>query len=198
MATPKDIVPVLQKETSPLVAKAKSLTIENQKDMIVATELLSILNKQNDRVVEEREKITKPLNQALKVERARWKPVETFLQLAIDEIRTKMSVYQTEAKGAAEAQAQAIASRIKPGTGNLSMDTALAKIEAIETPEKETATIEGLVQFRTTKMFEVVDLSKLPLEYHVANEAMIRASMKQGKELPGVRYYEEEVPVNYR
>ena len=188
---------ILKKETS-IITEAESKEIKSAEDMTQAVVLLSELNKANDRIVEEREKVTKPLNEALRAERARWKPAELKLTQAIELLRAKMSSYQTEQVRLQREQEQKIASRIAPGKGNLSIETAIKKIESIKTPEKEVPTDSGLVQFREVKRFEVVSLKDLPLEYHLPDESAISKAMKEGKELPGVRYFTEQVPVNYR
>lgn len=189
---------IYEKEVSPIATKALDITITDSASMADAVTLLSTLNQSLDRIVAEKEKITKPLNEALKAERNRWKPMESALSDAIDQVRAKMSSYQTKAtKEATEAQ-ERIANRIAPGKGNLSIATAIKKLDAIERPEDAVATDAGLVRFQPIKKFEVIDLTLVPIEYHLADEVAIRAAMRKGIELPGVRYYEEQVPVNFR
>ncbi len=194
----KDTTIVIGKQLFPIVTQAINVIITDKTTLTLATELLSKLNQFNDKITEEKERVTKPLNEALKAERSRWKPLESQYTQAIDHLRTQMSEYQTaEVKRQREEEAK-IASRIAPGKGKLSLETATKKLEAVEKPDKEVATEAGLVQFREVKRFEVVDMKVLPIEYHLPDEKMIQALMKDGKELPGVRYFTEQVPVNYR
>lgn len=188
----------LEKKVSPLVTKAEELVIESPKDMEVATEMLSKLNKLGDAAEEEKNKVMRPALDVVAAERKRWKPLETVLEGAIGIIRKKMSAYQTEAKRIADEKAKAIEARIGEGKGKLKLDTAVAQIDALDTPEEKVMTGAGSVKFRTDKKFEVVDISKLPVEYLLANEVAIRTAMKDGKEVPGVRYFTEEVPINHR
>ncbi len=116
----------------------------------------------------------------------------------INYLRTAMSDYQTEEKRVADEKAEKIAARVGDGKGKLKVETAVSQIEQIETPQKEVATEEGLVQFRTVQQFEVTDFALLPDDYKTANEVAIRKAMKDGIELPGVRYFEKQVPANYR
>lgn len=186
----------IQKSLSPIVDQALSIIIKKPADMVIATEILSKLNSFNDRIAEEREKVTKPLMEALKAERARWKPAESANEEAINYVRKEMTRYQTEQIAIQKAKEQAIAAKVSKG--EIELDKAVAKIEKIKAPADNIATTAGDVQFVEVKKFEVVDISKLPIEYHLSDEVKIRAKLKQGVELPGVRYWTEQVPRNYR
>lgn len=187
----------IEKQVPMLVENAKNIEI-NSTSIKEATELLSRLSKAEDQIIEEREKVTKPLNEALKAERARWTPYEAPIRLAIASLRQAITSYQTEAKRIASEQAEAISARIAPGKGNLSLDTALTKINAIDTPDTAIETAHGSIKFRTTQQFEVMDITLVPKEYLLPNEPAIRAAMKSAIEIPGVRYFTEETPVNRR
>jgi hypothetical protein len=189
---------IIQKVAHPLAEAASNFKIVDGDDMKEATAMLSDLNKQRDRVTEEKEKVTKPLNQALKAERARWKPLEDVLEGAIDALRRRMTSYQTQAKAEADAKADRIAARVGEGKGKLAPETAMRKLDEIEKPEEAVSTDAGQVKFRTVEKFEVIEISKLPWEYLTPNETKIREAMKAGLKLPGVRYYTEEVPMNFR
>lgn len=199
MTTKKDNnLALIEKEVSPIVERAQALTIKDEKTMTGGAELLSTLNIRLDKIVAEKEKVTKPLNEALKNERARWKPFEIQLDEAIALIRRKMSAYQTEQKRLADEEEARIAARVKEGRGNLKPETAVRKMEEIERPAGAVTAASGMVKFNTVKVFEVMDLTLLPIEYHLANEVMIRKAMAAGIELPGVKYSTEQRPANYR
>ena len=189
---------VIQKEIAPLVTKAERLTIKGQDDMVEATTVLSKMNKIIDKVTEEKEKVTKPLNEALKAERSRWKPIEDTYTKAITALRAKMSAYQTAELKRAKEEADKIAARVAPGKGKLSVDTAIKKIEAIKTPEKETATDAGLVQFRATDTLKITDETKIPRQYLVINEKAVLAALKAGTKVPGAEIEVIQTPVNFR
>lgn len=194
----KNAVAIYEKKVSPLAAEAEALAIKSPEDMKVATELLSRMNKTLDAVEEEEDKVLKPLKEAVKAEQNRWKPFKEMLKPAIESLRKRMGKYQTEADEKAAQDKAKIAERVGPGKGKLKIETAIRKSEEIEGPEATVATESGMVKFRTDKKFEVMDLTMLPYEYLLANEPMIRKAMKEGIELPGVRYFEEKVPVNSR
>lgn len=194
----KNEVALIEKKVNPLMAKAEKFEIESAKDMTEATAMLSEMNKIGDRIQAEKDKVMKPLNQAIKAERARWKPIETMFESGIASLRKAMTKYQTEQKRIADEKADKIASRVGEGKGKLKAETAMSKIDEIDRPDSIVATDAGVVKFRTVKKFEVMDMTMLPIEYHIADDAAIKAAMSQGTELPGVRYYEEQVPVNFR
>lgn len=189
---------VIEKEISPIVKKAEALQIESEKDLRGATEILSNLNLNLDRVTAEKEKVTKPLNEALKAERARWKPFETMMESAIGIIRGKMTAYQTEQKRIADAEAAKIAERVGEGKGKFKFETAVRKIEEVDRPADSITANSGMVDFISVKCFEVMDVTMLPAEFMIPNEVKIRAAMKAGQELPGVKYWEEQRPRNFR
>lgn len=196
--TEKNLVPALQKEVSPVVAKAQALEITDAASMAEATAMLSTLNRVNDEATDSKEKLTKPLNAALKEIRSRYKPLEDIVGDAIDIIRGKMTKYQTEAKRIADKAAADIAGRVGEGKGHFKSETAVKKIAEIERPPQAVATAEGVVKFKTIRKFEVMDMALLPMEYHLADEVAIRKAMMAGTELTGVRYYTEQVPENTR
>lgn len=191
----KELVP-LKKKIEVVADKVSKFEIKSADDLKEAVTVLSEMNKYADSVKEKKELLTKPLNLALKNARAMFAPLEDIYESAISMLRGKMTKYQTEQVAIKKAEEQKLADRVTKGT--LKMETAMKKMDAIVPVEKEVATDSGLVQFREVKRFEVVDIKVLPIEYHMANETMITKAMKEGKEIIGVRYYVEQVPVNYR
>lgn len=193
----KELVPLKKKVVS-LADEAEKFKITNDKDLSKAVEILSNLNKMGDAIKEKKELITKPLNLALKNAREMFKPLENPYEDAIEILREKMSKYQTfKVQKEAEDKAK-VAARIGEGKGKLKLETAIEKIEEIGVTEKNVSTEAGAVNFRTVKKFEVMDITMIPHEYLEVNESLVTKLMKEGKELPGIRYYEEQVPVNYR
>lgn len=144
----------------------------------------------------EKQKVLKPLNAARAAEQARWKPLETRLEEEIETLDRGMTKYQTEQQRIADAAAEKIAARVKEGKGNLKPETASRKLAEIDAPASVIASDAGATGFRAVPCFEVMDLTLLPIEYILANESMIRSAMIKGIELPGVRYFVEQRPVN--
>lgn len=192
-----NLVP-LKNKIAAVAREVDTLEIKNDKDLEKAVVVLSQMNKYKDQVQEKRETITKPLNEALKNARAMFNPLEALYEGSIELLRKKMTVFQTEAVKVRKEAELKIAERVKAGTGNLSVETAIKKIDELKVVEKEIATEAGLVSFVEVKKFEVIDIKLLPIEFHLPNEIEIKKVMKEGKELPGVRYFTEQMPRNYR
>lgn len=191
----KELIP-LEKNVKTLAEKIDTININSLDTLEQAVMILSQMNKYADSVKEKKELLTKPLNEALKNARGMFKSIETTYESAIELLRGKMSVYQSEQVKLRRDAEQRIAHRV--ATGSIKLENGIAKIEKLDTVEKEIATDQGLVQFREVKKFEVIDMKKLPLQYHLPNDKAIQEEMKKGNELLGVKYYIEQVPVNYR
>lgn len=188
----------IEQEVSPLAEQATALSISNPKEMEGAVTFLSQLNKMLDRIKAEKDKVMRPLLDATAAEHARWKPAETKLEAAIAIARKTITAYQTEQKRIADEEAEKIAARVAPGKGNLSAETAIKKMDAIKKPEESVTTDAGLAKFRTDKKCEVEDITKIPFEFLLADMVKIRAAMKAGQEIPGIRYFSEETVINFR
>ena len=192
----KDIVPVITKELQPVANEALTLKIKSHGDMLVATELLSKLNQLNDKIQQEKERVTVPLNAALKAERSRWKPAEGFYQDAIEHVREEMTRYQTESVRKQKEAEKKIADKLSEGS--ITLDKAVAKFDKIKAPEKEVATEAGLVQFRETQVLKIWDHTMIPIEYMLPDEKAILTALKEGKKVAGCEIEIIQTPVNYR
>lgn len=188
----------IAKDITPLVAEVEAFKITSPETMEQASELLSRMNKRNDEIAAEKDKTMRPALDTVAAIRAQFAPFEKPLTAAIESLRKAMGSYQTEQR-AIEAKKEAdIAARVGSGKGKIKLETAIEKVENIERAESTIATATGSVKFRTQKNFEVIDIKTLPADYLLPNEVAIRKAMKDGVELKGVRYFEEQVPVNSR
>jgi hypothetical protein len=199
-----DLAAKSEKSIAPVVQAARDLDIKGAEDMKQAAEMLSRVNKTLDAATEEKERVTKPLNEALKAERSRWKPLETICIEAKDILSKKMSVYQTEQKRLAQEEEDKIAARVGEGKGKLRPETAVRQMEEIEKPAESVAAGTGLVDFISVPQCEVEDFMALIkatgfdfVNIEMKKQALLNAQ-KEGKEFPGVRYWSEERPRNYR
>jgi len=197
MIKTKQLVP-FQKKVSALASQVASLEIVDATSMQTGVVILSNMNKYMDDVKEKKETLTKPINTALKNIRAMFKPLEETYQGAIEMLRSKMSTYQTAEVARVREEEAKIAARVKEGKGNLSIDTAVKKMEAIATPEKEVSTLAGLVQFRESKILKVLDINLIPKEYFNLDEARLLKDLKAGIQVAGATTETIQVPVNYR
>lgn len=197
MITTKELVPI-KKKIEAVAEKAKDIAIRSSDDMATATVILSQMNGYMDSVKEKKETLTKPLNEALKNARAMFKPLEETYEEAIEVLREKMSFYQTQQMKIKREEELKIASRVKEGKGNLSIETAVKKIEALPQVNKEVATDAGLVQFREVKVLVILDPLLIPREYLVIDESRLLKDLKEGKTVAGATTETKQVAVNYR
>ncbi len=193
----KEIVQ-LKKQVGPVIAKAEAYTITTKEDMQDATVLLSELGRYYDQVVEARERMTTPLNAALKAARDLFNPVEKPAKAAYDALRGRIAAYQTEAVKAAKEEEARIASRVAPGKGNLSFETAIKKMDAIERPNMAISTEAGSLKFRTMQKLVITDPTLIPREYLSVNEYAVTTALKAGTVVPGAVLESVQVPVNFR
>ena len=187
---------ITPKIIAPVVARASEIEIIDAPSMKVAVEFLSEANNYLDKVVEWKEKKTKPLNEALKVIRGETKPVEKALEEAIETVRTKMSLYQTEQVRIQKEQADKIAQKVSDG--KIKIETGVRKLGELTVPDKEVATDAGLVEFRETQVLKIMDETLIPREYLMLDEKKIMTDLKAGKDVMGVVLETIQTPVNYR
>ena len=185
-------IAVVEKQAMPIVTKVEALRIQDSKSLEVSVEYLSKMNKFKDMVKQEKERITKPLQEAIAVERGRWKPVEDAITGAIEGLRSKMGAYQMEIGKEAERKMNEAAEQVANGEVEIGSEVGLTEVSA------RVEAKSGTVTFMDVECFEVEDVGKLPVSFIVANEVAIRAAMKTGTKLAGVRYWMEKRPVNRR
>jgi len=160
---------------------ASKLVVKDDTSLEQASVFLTNVNKILKSIGEEKDKVLKPLNEAVKAERARWKPIETVYETLVADVRAKMSSYQTEKFNKAQIQTDKIAARIGEGKGKIKLETASAKIAAIEQPEKKVASIS----FREDKVLKIVDINQIPRSYMVVDEKAVKQALKDGINVPG-------------
>lgn len=191
-------IEVLNQEISPVFKLAQGLIIEDEEGMGIATELLSKLNQFGDRMKEEREKVTKPLNEALEAERARWRPIDETNKTAISIVRGKMSLYQTEQVEKQRKEEARIAARVGEGKGKLKVETAVKKIENLKQVDNKVSSSSGSVKFREDKILKITDETKIPREYLIVDEKMVLSALKAGLVVMGAELEIKMVPINFR
>lgn len=168
------------------------LVVKNDSDLEKASVLLTSINKVLGSIEEEKNKVLKPLNEAVKAERARWKPIETVYEDMVAGIRSKMSIYQTDKFNQARIDTQKLADRMGEGKGKLKVETVQAKLAQIEQPKKKVAK----VSFREDKVLKIVDESKIPRKYLVIDEKSVKDDLKKSIDVPGAVLETVLVPVD--
>jgi hypothetical protein len=189
---------ITPRQVSPLQNYAEQIVIEDQTSLDDASDHLSRAKALLKQVVTYKESKTKPLNVTLALIRDETRPLEDALKQAITAISDKMTVFGTRQLIDRKATEDAIAARVAPGRGNLSLDTASKRIEALPELANTAETASGSLQFvphKTFKVMNVVLLANHSAEYVEPNMVAIRKAMYAGIEnLPGVLYTVEMRP----
>lgn len=184
------------KEVAPIIEKVNTMSITVTDDLVPATELLSRVNKYADALKKDRLSLTSPLEDSLKLIRAKYKPTEEMLKEAVDILKQKMGDFQTEQLRLQREEEQKIADKVE--SGYIKPETAIEKMGNVEQVDTKVKTGAGSVSFREEKDFTVMDVTMLPAKYLLPNEKEIRIALKAGIELPGCRYFTKQVINNCR
>lgn len=179
------------------VAGLAVVKIKNPAQFTGAAELLSQLNTKLDQVVAEKEKVTKPLNEALRAERERFKPYEKKLENAIEILRGEMLAYQQRMLAVQRSVAEKVAKEV--ASGKMDMGVGVKKLAVVnQTVVESVSTASGAVKFRTDKVVRIVDVSLVPRAFMVVDLKAIREALIGGKAVSGAVLEEVQTVVNRR
>lgn len=191
-------VKVLEKEITPVVAKAAKVEITNAGELAKATEVLSQLNQYADQVEAKKNTVLKPLKEATKAYNALFHPIEEKLETAIESIRGEMSRYQTEQVRIAKEEEARITSRVGEGKGKISLETASKKLDEVEKPIEKVSTQSGSLAFREVQKLKLIDETIIPREYLMVDEKKVLDALKAGQKVLGAEIELIQVPINRR
>ena len=172
------------------------ITIKSPEDMQSAVAQLSELNTTLDSLTDNKELLTKPINEALKEIRWRYKPFEAHLEGAISYLRTAMTTYQTAQRKIELEKEAKIVARLEKGT--LKVETAVSKLENLDRVDTKVVSDNGSVTFKTVTKWRVHNMDVVPNSFLIVNEVAINTAMRQGITVLGIEYYTEEQVVNKR
>lgn len=189
-------IELAEKEISPLVSDASALVIKTPDDMIMATSLLSQMNQVMDSVTAEKEKVTRPLLDALNAERNRWNPIETSFKQAIEPLRDKISKYQTEQARKQKEEADRLARQVSEGS--VSIDTAAQSLANVTRAADRVDTPSGSLVFREKQQLKITNPKKVPKPYWVIDEEAVFFALTAGESVPGAEIEIIQVPINRR
>lgn len=175
-----------------IVDKGLLLVVTDKKTLEQASDIRSQAKKYLKDLTAEKEKVTKPLNDALKAERARFKPLEEKAEKVIKYLDRQMTEYQTAEAAKAEAAKEKIAARIGDGKGKLQIETAMNKIAEVDTPDE----VVGNTQFVTAYELIVTDIKAIPDEYLKieVRTMLLTQALKAGVVVPGAELREVKKP----
>jgi hypothetical protein len=176
--------------------QAGDLLIDSQESLSTATDILSKIKTSAKEIEKRKKEITDPLNASLKSARALFKPLEDDLATAERTIKGKMLDYSNEVEAAAAKAAAKLEDRVERGT--MRTDTAMRKMDDIETIGSSVQGAKGSVQFRIVRNVKIVDPTKIPLKYLMNEKVMdalktaVRTDVLNGTKVEGVEIVEEK------
>jgi len=211
MEDKKELV-ILKSEISELEKKASEVTITNQQENEIATNLKAKLKDFAKRIKDWKEARTKPLNVALKLIREDCAPFEEQLEIADKIIGKKLLDYKRKVDEERLRKEKEIADKIEADRKKLEADVAAGKITEtqadkkldqkivkaedkignLEVVQKTIQTNYGQVQFRKVAKMRIVDESLVPDKYWVIDSVLLRKDVLAGIVVPGAERYEEE------
>lgn len=183
-------IELVKTQVSKALAAVEIIVIDSDENMLEAGDILKRVKTVGKMIKERKEAITKPLNESLKSIRALFSPFESDYEKAEEIISTKMLSYQKSQ----EAEAEKIRLENQTRLEDTSTSHDAHRYDDMKVvPE----VIKKSVDFhtRTTKDFKIVDKTKLPFEYLIADEVAIRKAMHAGVQLQGVEYFDKKTIV---
>ena len=148
---------------------------------------------------------TAPLNDIVKEINAAAKVVSAPFVEAMTSLKKKASDWRTsEAVMEAESERRRLEKEAFHRANNDDLDGALeANDKALAIAEEVPKTVktdEGTIRYRTDYVIDEIDLNQLHDRFVVktANEKEIKACLKAGEEITGVKFHVERTPINYR
>lgn len=186
-------IEVYKSQVSELEKQAIKLPITSPEENAIVIEFKAKLNKLGKEIKAEKEKATKPINEALRKVREWWSPIEKRVEAWETEMGNALLAYKRKVEEEARKKEAQLAARVEKGT--MKLETAERKIEEIPQIQKTTHTEAGQVQFRKVPMMRIIDENLIPDKYWVVDLVALRKDVvNEGIIVPGAeKYYEERV-----
>lgn len=193
-------VALVEKQVSEAVKRASAFEVNTPESMLEAGELRKKIKSVGKLLKDQKEKITKPLNEGLKQARALFAPLEENYEQAEKIISGKMLFYQNicdQETRDIEAKAAADLKKIEDDAkaGKITEHQAEVKEQKIEQKlEQAPGVITKSKDFHTREIqkFRIVNMDAIPREFMLPDEVAIRKAMMAGIPVEGVEYYKEK------
>jgi len=174
-----------------MISTVNELIILDKKSLDSAITILSGIKSVAKEITARKKEITDPLNQSLRSARAFFEPFENKCKKAEEDVKGKMITYNRKIEDERIKAEEKEAAKVE--RGSIKLETAAKHLEKVpEAKSHVNSAGGGSITIKKVKVFKVVDISKLPIEYLKADEVAIRTAMRSGVELPGVEYSEED------
>lgn len=185
----------IKRQVTTAVNRANDLTIDSPESLSAATDILKAVKDAGKVVKARKEEITKPLNDALKSARDLFRGIEADLTTGERIIKDKMLDYSNEVEAKRAAEAAKLEKRVEKGT--MRVDTAMRKMDDLETVDSSVKGAKGSVQFREVRTVKIVDPTKIPLKYLMDEKVLaalttaVRQDVLNGTRVDGVEVVTE-------
>lgn len=186
----------IKRQVTTAVNRANDLVIDSNDSLAAATDILKQVKDAGKIVKARKEEITKPLNDALKSARDLFRGIEADLTSGERIIKDKMLDYESEIETARAAEAAKLEARVEKGT--MRVDTAMRKMDDLNTVDSQVKGAKGSVQFRIVRTIKIVDPTKIPLKYLMDEKVLaalataVRTDVLNGTKVEGVEIVEEK------
>lgn len=164
------------------VKMAEKISIRDQESYKKATEMLVDVVGAEKRKDAEKDKMIKPLNQALRVERERWKPLEAIIEKVKSLLKTKMREYIDEV----EMEERKIQQKFDEG--KIKKESTLQrKLDELPPVPAKVVSDSGASSVSKVRKVVIENESLIPREYLVVDMVKLRRDVLSGKEVPGAK-----------
>ena len=183
-------IELYEAKVNELVNVANILTITTPEENAIVIECKAKLNTLGKEYKTEKEKATKPINEALRRIRSWWAPLETRIENEDIRLGGMLLTYKHKIEAEVRKQEERIAARVEKGT--MRLDTAEKKIDNLPKIQNTTHTAEGQVQFRKIPKMRITNRDLVPDSYWIIDEVRLRQAVVSGIVVPGAQLYFEE------
>lgn len=186
---------IIQKNVSSASGEAQALVIKDQKGLEKAIDVLSKIKIVGKQIKERMEAPVKRAYQAYKDIKAEQEKTFGAMLSSYEEAeriaKGKILDYQQEVDRLAREAEAKIAKKVE--AGRIGFEKASVQMEKIERAEKVVGGKVGEIQYKTIRKVEINNPMKLPRQYLIPNEVLIRKDALAGIEIPGVVVVEEKI-----
>ena len=186
-------IQTIKTKTSKALKLSQEIVVTDQKTLSQGIDFLKKIKTTGKIIKAQKEKITKPLNQALKEARDMFRPIESNYLQAERIVKSKILEYNLKEEKKKAEKERKLAARVNRGT--MKMETAVKKIEKMPEIKKEGKV--GKVSTRIIKKVVITDEKKLPRKYLIPNQSLIRQDALKGVKIDGVEIKEEKILTSY-
>jgi hypothetical protein len=197
VSTGKTEVEVVKQKVERAVADVSTVVVKTDEDLDRAALVLTNVKKLEKFLIQEKEKVLKPLREATSAARAIFAPMEEQIANAQKTLSLAMITYHDKKEAETARKEASIAKRAE--VGQLRPETAVRKMEELPETKTNVKTETGSVVFKKVKKVRVINEENVPNRFWEINLILVRSEAlamsnslnKLGEVLPGIEVYEE-------